>query len=83
LVTSGFNDENFNDWSDSLGADASFWATGFNKDTNTFDTEANARAAMGDAYDTGTITGQTVHGVTATGNKYIGDTPDKLKVTAD
>jgi hypothetical protein len=38
---------------------------------------------MGDVYDTGTITGQTVHGVTATGNKYIGDTPDKLKVTAD
>ena len=83
LVTSGFDDENFNNWSNSLGADDGFWATGFNKDKNIFDTEANARAAMGDAYDTGAITGQTVHGVTATGNKYIGDTPDKLKVTAD
>lgn len=83
LVTSGFDNENFKNWSNSLGADASFWATGFNKDKNIFDTEANARAAMGDAYDTGTISGQTVHGVTATGNKYIGDTPDNLKVTAD
>ena len=83
LVTSGFDDENFKNWSNSLGADSSFWATGFNQDKNTFDTEANARAAMGDAYDTGVITGQTVHGVTATGNKYIGDTPDNLKVTAN
>ena len=83
LVTSGFDDENFKNWSNSLGADSSFWATGFNQDKNTFDTEANARAAMGDAYDVGVITGQTVHGVTATGNKYIGDTPDNLKVTAD
>ena len=86
-VDGGFDNPDFQIWYTNLAnnnpSNPGFWSTGLNANKTAFDTEANARAAMGDAYDAGAITGQTVHGVTATGNKYIGDTPDNLKVTAN
>lgn len=88
------NHEGFNKWlsgtinkttGERTGGVSDFWTNGvnYNNGAVTFNDETTAKGILGgEEYNKGAITGNSVHGVSKSGNTWLGDKVENLNVTA-
>lgn len=93
-LNQNLNHEGFNKWlsgainsdtGERTGGVSDFWANGvnYNNGAITFNDETTAKGILGEEeYNKGTITGNSVHGVSKSGNTWLGDKVEDLNVTA-
>ena len=93
-LNQNLNHEGFNKWlsgtinsdtGERTGGVSDFWANGvnYNNGAVTFNDETTAKGILGEeAYNKGAITGNSVHGVSKSGNTWLGDKVEDLNVTA-
>jgi hypothetical protein len=93
-LNQNLNHEGFNKWlsgtinsdtGERAGGVSDFWSNGvnYNNGAVTFNDETTAKGILGEeAYNKGAITGNSVHGVSKSGNTWLGDKVEDLNVTA-
>lgn len=92
-LNQNLNHEGFNKWlsgtinndtGERAGGVSDFWSNGvnYNNGTVTFNDETTAKGILGEEeYNKGAITGKSVHGVSKSGNTWLGDKVEDLNVT--
>jgi len=93
-LNQNLNHEGFNKWlsgtindntGERVGGVSDFWSNGvnYNNGAITFNDETTAKGILGEEeYNKGAITGNSVHGVSKSGNTWLGDKVEDLNVTA-
>ncbi len=93
-LNQNLNHEGFNKWlsgtinsdtGERVGGVSDFWSNGvnYNNGAVTFNDETTVKGILGEeAYNKGAITGNSVHGVSKSGNTWLGDKAEDLNVTA-